>query len=49
MYKREKNNYAKAFIFSQRYEKLLNPTIALKIGTIFKDLYKPYVENGRKI
>ncbi|MFQ9978693.1 spore coat associated protein CotJA [Clostridium cadaveris] len=47
MYKRENNNYGRDFIFKQRYENLLNPMIALKIGTIFKDLYRPYIgHNG---
>lgn len=44
---RRNNKYAKAYIVPQRYEKLLPPTIALKIGTIFKELYRPYVESEK--
>ena len=39
--------YAKAYIILQRYENLFQPNTALRIGTIFKDLYRPYVENGK--
>ncbi|MEN8078321.1 spore coat associated protein CotJA [Clostridioides difficile] len=44
MNKSEKNDYAKAFIIPQKYENLLNPKTSLKLGTIFKDLYRPYVK-----
>ncbi|MBX9184015.1 spore coat associated protein CotJA [Clostridium sp. K04] len=39
--------YAKAYIILQRYENLFQPNTALRIGTIFKDLYRPYVENEK--
>ena len=48
MNKCEKNDYAKSFIIPQEYENLLSPKSALKIGTIFKDLYRPYVKNNKK-
>ena len=44
----EKNDYAKIFIVLQVYENLLNPKTALKLGTIFKDLYRPYVNHEKK-
>ena len=48
MNKREKNDYAKTIIVPQKYENLLNPTTALKLGTIFKDLYRPYAKHDKK-
>lgn len=48
MNKCEKNDYAKAFIVLQVYENLLNPTTSLKLGTIFKDLYRPYVKHDKR-
>lgn len=48
MNKCEKNDYAKAFIVLQVYENLLNPTTSLKLGTIFKDLYRPYVKYDKR-
>ena len=39
-----RNDYAKSFIIPQRYENLFDFSTALRIGTIFKDLYRPYVE-----
>ena len=48
MNKCEKNDYAKAFIVLQEYENLLNPTTSLKLGTIFKDLYRPYGKHHKK-
>ena len=44
----EKNDYAKVFIALQVYENLLNPKTALKLGTIFKDLYRPYGKHHKK-
>lgn len=44
----EKNDYAKAFIIPQKYENLINPTTSLKVGTIFKDLYRPYAKHDKK-
>ncbi len=41
------NKYAKAYIVPQRYENLLPAYTALKIGTIFRDLYRPYVESEK--
>ena len=48
MNKREKNDYAKTIIVPQKYENLLNPTTALKLATIFKDLYRPYTKNDSR-
>ena len=48
MNKREKNDYAKTIIVPQKYENLLNPTTSLKLGTIFKDLYRPYGKHEKK-
>ena len=48
MNKCEKNDYARVFIVLQEYENLLNPTTALKLGTIFKDLYRPYTKNDSR-
>ena len=39
--------YAKAYIVPQRYRNLLPAYTALKIGTIFRDLYRPYVESEK--
>ncbi|SCJ10111.1 Spore coat associated protein JA (CotJA) [uncultured Clostridium sp.] len=39
--------YAKAYIVLQRYENLVSIDTALKIGTIFRDLYRPYVESEK--
>ncbi|MBY0756913.1 spore coat associated protein CotJA [Clostridium sardiniense] len=39
-----KNYYAKAYVLPQLYENLFTINSALKKGTIFKDLYKPYHE-----
>lgn len=44
MNKCEKKAYAKDFIIPQKYENLFNPITSLKLGTIFKDLYRPYVK-----
>lgn len=44
----EKNDYAKAIIILQKYENLINPTTSLKLGTIFKDLYRPYTKHDKK-
>lgn len=41
------NKYAKACIALQKYENLLSPTEAFKIGTIFKDLYSSYEETEK--
>ena len=49
MNKCEKNDYAKVFIVLQAYENLLNPTTSLKLGTIFKDLYRPYGKHEKKM
>lgn len=40
----KKNCYAKAYVLPQLYENLFTINSALKKGTIFKDLYKPYHE-----
>ena len=48
MNKSEKNDYAKAFIIPQKYENIINPKAALKIGTIFNDSYKPYKAYDKK-
>lgn len=48
MNKCEKNDYARVFIVLQEYENLLNPTTSLKLGTIFKDLYRPYSKHEKK-
>lgn len=42
-----KTEYAKAYVKPQRYENLLPLATSLKLGTIFKDLYRPYVENEK--
>lgn len=39
-----KECYAKAYVLPQLYENLFTINSALKKGTIFKDLYKPYHE-----
>ena len=36
--------YAKAYIVPQRYENLFSMKDVLKTGTIFMDLYRPYVK-----
>ncbi|AYE33005.1 spore coat associated protein CotJA [Clostridium septicum] len=41
------NEYAKAYIILQKYENLLTPATALNIGTIFRDLYRPYIESEK--
>lgn len=41
------SEYAKACIVLQRYENLFSVTAAFRIGTIFKDLCSPYVENEK--
>ena len=33
--------------YAKAYENLFQPNTALRIGTIFKDLYRPYVENEK--
>ena len=38
----KKDCYAKAYVLPQVYENLFTINSALKKGTIFKDLYKPY-------
>ena len=48
MRKTRENNYAKAFIILQEYENLFKPETALLIGTIFKDLYRPYDKRNKK-
>ena len=48
MNKSEKNDYANVFIVLQVYENLLNPTTSLKLGTIFKDLYRHYSKHEKK-
>lgn len=47
---KEKNNleYARAYILPQEYENLYSVCDALKIGTIFEDLYRPYKEKKNK-
>lgn len=35
--------YARVFVKSQTYENILTPECALSNGTIFKDLYMPYI------
>lgn len=41
---RNKDNleYARAYIVLQKYENLLSLNDAMKVGTIFMDLYRPY-------
>lgn len=38
------NKYAKACIAPQKYENVLSPTSAFRVGTIFKDLCSSYEE-----
>lgn len=45
--KSEKYCYAKAFILPQKYEHLYSLDEAIKKGTIFKDLYKPYYKDEK--
>ncbi|MDY4078305.1 MAG: spore coat associated protein CotJA [Clostridium sp.] len=40
--------YAKAYIVPQRYENLFSMKDVLKTGTIFMDLYRPYVKKDDK-
>lgn len=36
--------YAESYILLQKYKNLFHPDEALMLGTLFKDLYRPYVE-----
>ncbi len=36
--------YAQAYVPPQKYENLFSPNTAIKLGTIFRDLYRPYNE-----
>jgi hypothetical protein len=38
----KKMKYACAYVLPQVYENLYSPDEAIKVGTIFKDLYRPY-------
>ncbi len=40
------NRYARLFVVNQRYENLAKPECALRNGTIFNDLFMPYVPEG---
>lgn len=37
--------YAKSYVIPQRYEHLLSPSSAIRFGTIFRDLIRPYKEH----
>ena len=38
------NEYARVYVILQKYENLFNVSTALRVGTIFKDLYRDYME-----
>ncbi len=40
-----KMQYARAYVLPQKYENLFPVNIALRKGTIFRDLYMPYYED----
>lgn len=48
MEKKIKLEYARAYIILQKYQKLYSLDNALCVGTIFKELYRPYKENNKK-
>ena len=36
--------YGQSYVPPQRYENLISPNSALRVGTIFRDLIRPYKE-----
>ena len=49
MEKRDKLEYARAYIVPQEYKNLYPACDALFMGTIFEDLYRPYKKIIKKI
>jgi len=42
------SQYARAFVVPQTYTNIAPPDVALMQGTMFNDLYMPYIPAGRK-
>ncbi len=46
--KKNKLEYARAYILPQQYKNLYNISDGLYMGTMFEDLYKPYKKGHEK-